>query len=195
MRHFAVLLTAALALLGASNASAATTIYTDSSNFGAWPNAVNAGNSLGPANGVSATVPNFGWIAYQVNPTVTAGNVLLTLTSVTGSGSALFYVGTSNGAGFFSALNNRAVTLTTGPNLLALSAAQSAFCVGLGGCDVFIVQAFGGGTSLAIDRALGPNPEPAAWALMILGFAGVAARLKQLRRSKATPLALMAAPA
>lgn len=187
MKKIAVLLSAALTLFSASTALAATTLYTDSSNFGGWPNTLNGGNAVGPADGLFATVPNFGWIAFQETPTFTSGNVSLTLTSVAGTGTAFFYVGQSNGAGWFSALNNRAVTLAAGVNLLPVSAAQSAFCTGLGGCDVFVVQAFGGGTSFGLDSALGPNPEPSAWALMILGFIGVAGRLKMLRQRRLVP--------
>ena len=187
------MLSAAVALFSASTALAATTLYTDSSNFGPWPNAVNANNAVGAPNGISATIPNFGWIAFQETPTFTTGNVSLTLTSVTGAGTALFYVGQSDGAGWFTALNNTLVNLTAGVNILTLTPAQTAFCTGLGGCDVFVVQAFGGGTTLALDSALGPNPEPSAWALMILGFIGVASRLKALRRRRVAPE--VAAPA
>ncbi len=186
MRKIAVLLSVALTLFGASAAIAATTLYTDSSNFGGWPNALNPGNSVGPPDGLSATVPNGGWIAFQESSLFSTGNTSLTVTSVTGSGNTRFYVGRSNGAGWFSALNNRTVTLTTGVNILPTSAAQSAFCTGIGGCDVFVVQAFGG-TTFALDAALGPSPEPSAWALMILGFVGVAGRLKVLRQRGVTP--------
>lgn len=187
MRIIAILFSAMMALLGASAALAATTIYTDSSNFGAWPNAVNSGNALGAPDSVSATIPNFGWIAFQETPTFTTGNISLTLTSVVGAGTAIFYYGRSNGAGWFSALTSSFVTLTPGLNTLSPTAAQSAFCTGLGGCDVFIVQAFGGGTTFGLDSALGPNPEPSIWALMILSFVGVAGRLKNLRRRSTLP--------
>ena len=187
MRHFFLQILflpflAGIALSAASSAQAATTIYTDSSNFGGWPNAVNSGNAIGPADGLTANVPNFGWIAFQNTPTFSAGNVVLNLASVTGSGTAIFYYGRTNGAGWFSALNNRTVTLSAGINILASTAAQTAYCNGLGGCDVFIVQAFGGGTSFNIDRVVGPTPEPSTWALMIIGFVGVAWRMKALRR-------------
>lgn len=195
MKSFAVLLSMVIVLFSATTAFAATTVYTDSSNFGPWPNALNSGNALGPANGVSAFIPNGGWVAFQETPTFTAGNISLTFTSVTGAGTAFFYVGQSNGAGWFTALNSVLVTLTTGANLLTLTPAQSAFCTGLGGCDVFVVQAFGGGTTLALDSAIGPNPEPSAWALMILGFIGVAGRLKALRRNNSAPAVIAPAHA
>lgn len=192
MKNLAVLLSVVLALFGASTTLAATTLYTDSSNFGGFPNVVNGGNAVGFANGASAFIPTFGWIAFQENPAFTTGNIALTFSQVTGTGTALFYYGQSNGAGGFSALNNSLVTLTVGTNILSPTAAQSAFCAGLGGCDVFIVQAWGGGTTFRLDGTLGPsmlgpNPEPSAWALMILGFVGVAWRLKQKRRSAFTP--------
>jgi hypothetical protein len=38
------------------------------------------------------------------------------------------------------------------------------------------------GSQFTLDGVLGTTPEPSTWALMILGFAGVAWRLKQMRR-------------
>jgi len=166
-------------------AYAGTTVYTDSSNFGGWPNAVNSGASVGGADGVSATIPTGGWIAYQVTTAFTAVDFYLKLTSVTGPGTTFFYVGQSDGAGWFSALNNRQITLTPGANVLTTDLAQTTFCTNIGGCDVFIVQAWTG-TTLGIDSAIAANPEPSAWALMMLAFGGLAWRMKGLRASGAT---------
>lgn len=180
---------AVFAAMAFSPALAVTTIYTDSSAFGAWPNALGAGDSLGPRDGVSATIPNGGWIAYQVSPTFDDGNILFTVDSFTGPGTAFFYVGRSNGAGWFSALSNQGlISLSSGPNIIAATAARQSYCISIGGCDVFIIQAWGG-TTFALDRALGPNPEPAAWALMILGFIGVAGRMKAVRKKAGPRLA------
>ena len=173
-------------------AFADTTVYTDSSNFGAWPNAVNSGNSVGAADGNSATIPNGGWIAYQVTTSFTSVDFYLKLTSSAGSGTALFYVGRTNGAGWFSALNNRTIALTSGANVLSTNTTQTNFCVSLGGCDVFVVQAWAG-TTLGLDSAVAANPEPSAWALMILGFGGLAWRMKALRRAGATAFTAQAA--
>ena len=171
-------------VLACGPAAARTTVYTDSSNFGGWADAVNASESRGGEDGVSADIPAFGWIAYSVSPTFTDVSTRIVLTNVTGSGTAFFYVGRSNGAGWFSALNSISVTLTNGVNEIT-SAALSGYCVSIGGCDIVILQAAGGGTTFAVDRVLARTPEPSAWALMILGFAGVAWRLKATRKKRA----------
>ena len=178
------LFAAFLAMIMAGTAVAETTLYTDSSNFGGWPNAVNGGNAVGAPDGAFASIPNGGWIAFQTTQSFTDANFVLNLTSVTGSGTALFYVGRSNGAGWFSALNNRTVTLNNGLNVLS-SVAQTNYCTFIGGCDVFLVQAWAG-SSFGIDaaRSVSTNPEPSVWALMIIAFAGVGGRLKYLRVRK-----------
>ena len=164
-----------------SSAQAATSVYTDSSNFGGWPSASNAGDSLGGADGVSATIPSFGWIAYQTTTPFTTIDFYLKFSGVSGSGTVLFYVGRSDGAGWFASLNSRTVTLTNGANVLTNDLAQETYCAGLGGCDVFVVQAWTGGTVLNLDSAIAANPEPSAWAFMIIAFFGIALRMKQMR--------------
>ena len=182
---FTRVMIACAALFMTTPAMSATSVYTDSSNFGAWPNAVNSGNAIGAPDGLSATIPNIGWIAFLETPSFTDAVFNINLTGVTGTGTALFYVGRSNGAGWFSTLNNRTVTLNAGYNRLS-SVAQTNFCVSVGGCDVFIVQAFGG-TTLNLDSALAvaANPEPSVWMLMILAFAGLALRMKMVRTRSA----------
>ncbi len=68
-------------------------------------------------------------------------------------------------------------------------------CSALGGCDFIFIQttkAKGGATGATVDyvsvngeptEVTAPTPEPATWAMMILGFAGIAWRLKAQRRS------------
>ncbi len=76
-------------------AMSATSIDTDSTNFGAWPDAVNPGNAVGPRDGLSAIVASIGWIAFLETPGFTDAVFNLNLT---GAGTAFFYVGRSNGA-------------------------------------------------------------------------------------------------
>ena len=168
-------------LLMSSPVSAATSVFTDSSNFAGFANASNVGESLGGADGVSATIPTGGWIAYQVSTPFSAIDFFLKLTEVTG-GTARFYVGRTNDTGFFAALTSRLLTLESGSNVLSTNAAEQSFCDGLGGCDVFIVQAWTG-TTFTLDSAIAANPEPSAWALMIFGFIGLAWRMKTLKRN------------
>lgn len=167
-------------MLVASPVSAATSVYTDSSNFAGFANATNVGESLGGADGSAATIPIGGWIAYQVTTPFTEIDFFLKLESVTG-GTTRFYVGRSDGAGFFSSLTSRLINLTSGSNVVSTTAAEQSFCADLGGCDVFIVQAWTG-TTLGLDSAIAANPEPSAWALMIFGFIGLAWRMKKLKR-------------
>lgn len=68
-------------------------------------------------------------------------------------------------------------------------------CSALGGCDFILIQttrARNGATGATVDyvsvngettEVAAPSPEPSTWAMMILGFAGVAWRLKAQRRS------------
>ena len=73
----------------------------------------------------------------------------------------------------------------TGPGLLSVpGTAFVASCQTIGGCNAVVFgassfSAFGGGFSAS--SLVASNPEPGAWALMIIAFAGVAARLKSMR--------------
>lgn len=78
-------------------------------------------------------------------------------------------------------------------------------CSALGGCDfIFITigKPKGGATGATVDyvsvngeltEVTAPAPEPSVWAMMILGFAGIAWRLKAARRY--SPSSAKGAPA
>ncbi len=178
-----------LAFMAVSPAKAATSVYVDSSDpaYAGFPSAVNSNSSLGAPNGISAFVPLGGFIAYLVNPTFTDVNIDIEFLGVTGAGTLRLYVGQTNGGTGFTALSSTFFTVTNGFNNLS-SAALTSYCVGLGGCDTFVVQAWTG-TTFDIDsvRILGVNPEPSTWALMILAFIGLAWRMKALRASGWAP--------
>jgi len=73
----------------------------------------------------------------------------------------------------------------SGPGTYWLStAAFGPGCAALGGCNaiVFGNSMFSQAGSTFQLSMVGATPEPRVWALMILGFVGVAARLKQVRR-------------
>ncbi|MFN3960345.1 MAG: hypothetical protein ACK4NP_10575 [Parvularculaceae bacterium] len=71
-------------------------------------------------------------------------------------------------------------------------------CFALGGCNYIFIRTTrqrGGAPGAIIDSArdtgeppavVAPTPEPAAWAMMMLGFAGVAWRMKAARRRRRT---------
>jgi len=166
-------------LWAAAPAHAATTVYVDSSSplYGGFANAVNSSNALGPADGNSAFVPLGGFIAFQVNPFFTDVNFNMTVR---------LYVGRTNGAGGFTALNSRFFTVSSGVFNFS-STVLTNYCIGLGGCDTFITQAWTG-TTFSLDSVPNVNPEPSAWALMIMGFAGVAWRMKALRAGRRSVL-------
>lgn len=181
---FAVLVFSVFAL--ATPANAATSVYVDSShpNYGGFADATNAGDSLGPADGQSATVPLGGFIAYLVSETFTTVDFDITFTGVTGAGTVRLYVGQTNGGTGFTTLNSRFFTVSNGLNNLS-SAALSTYCAGLtGGCNTFVVQAWTA-TSFGIDSVPSVNPEPSSWALMIAAFVMFAARLKTVRKRRA----------
>jgi len=169
------------AIWAAAPAHAATTVYVDSSSplYGGFANAVNSGNALGPADGASAFVPTGGFIAFQVVPFFTDVNFNMTFTGVSGAGTVRLYVGRTNGAGGFTALNSRFFTVSSGVFNFS-STVLTNYCIGLGGCDTFITQAWTG-TTFSLDSVPNVNPEPSAWALMIMSFAGVSWRMKRLR--------------
>ncbi|MDZ7628651.1 MAG: PEP-CTERM sorting domain-containing protein [Parvularculaceae bacterium] len=79
----------------------------------------------------------------------------------------------------------------TGPGPLTLLLDPfAASCAGLGGCNALIIGNSGfsaAGSSFRASTLIGSTPEPAAWALMMLGFGAVAWRLKAER--KVRPLA------
>jgi len=181
----------ALALL-LTAAHANTTVFTDSSNFRGFADPVDVQNSDGGADGVSAFIPNGGWIAFA-NPVGGFFNEVssqIVLTNITGPGTARFYVGRTNSTGFFSVLNFEIITLTNGLNEVT-STGLTNFCVGLGGCDTVIFQPIAG-TTLSVDRVLARNPEPGVWSLMILGFGGLAWRMKLARGARTSSAACTA---
>ena len=162
--------------------AATTTIYVDSSHpaYPAFADAVNVTASLGAADGVGAFVPLGGFIAYETNSPFTNVDFNVEFLGVTGAGTLRLYVGQTNGGTGFSALNSAFFTITDGLNNLN-STALSNYCVTIGGCNTFVLQAWVG-TTFSVDAVPGGNPEPKIWALMIIAFLGVAGRMKTLRR-------------
>jgi len=71
------------------------------------------------------------------------------------------------------------------------SGAFAAACGGIGGCNSVLLNVTGAGTFAA--NVVSSAPEPSVWALMILGFAGAAWRMKAVRRSGLVTYAVQSA--
>jgi hypothetical protein len=187
MRFLAGMIAGLWALFSVSSAVAETTVYTHSGNFAAWADPADPGNTAGVSDGASGQIPLGGWIAWQTDTTFTDVDFTLDFLGTTGTSTIRFYVGTSNGAGFFSNLQLVTLNVTTGLNRIQ-NAGLSSFCAGLGGCDVFIVQSLStgnfvlDGADLTANFTAAATPEPGTWLLMILGFIAVALRLKAVYR-------------
>lgn len=81
----------------------------------------------------------------------------------------------------------------TGPLTLLLDRFATS-CAAIGGCNALIVGNSGfsaAGSSFRISTLTASTPEPAAWALMMLGFGAVAWRMKAARRGAGAPLSQM----
>lgn len=171
------------AWLGVSAAHASVSIYTYSGApgpYAGWPAVSDPDNALGVPDGAVASVPVGGFIAYRADTLFNDFEFSIEFADVTGAANVRIYVGRVTTNGGFSSLNSQFFTAVAGINNFT-SATLSSYCAGLGGCDAIVTQAWTG-TTFTLDSVLAPNPEPAAWALMILAFGGVAARLKTLRR-------------
>ncbi|MCI5044149.1 MAG: PEP-CTERM sorting domain-containing protein [Aquisalinus sp.] len=181
---------AVLSSLLALPAQAETSIYNTSELASANGRPVNnPGNSLGFADGSSATLAPFAWIAYQTDALFTSFDITVELSGLTGSTTLAIFAGTTDGSGGFSQLRTTFFEAVNGANNI-VSQGLSDFCVSIGGCDTFIVYNFESGTSIQLDSAdltanmVAATPEPGTWAMMLLGFVMVAWQLKVAKRRK-----------
>ncbi|MEL7490236.1 MAG: hypothetical protein AAGJ73_05910 [Pseudomonadota bacterium] len=75
-----------------------------------------------------------------------------------------------------------------GPGTFTLpSAVFTSACTGIGGCNSVLLNVTGAGSFTA--NVVSSAPEPSVWALMIIGFAGLAWRMKAARRRGSLPWA------
>lgn len=196
-RRFSLLLGAALAL-GLGTARADTTVFAGS--VVNETNVTNSGGALGGADGLGASIGNQG-LLFGFIPFTNGGSLDLTFgQAVTGLDTMFTFLGSGrNGAASIqlgAIVNGVAVftvaqTVTYGGGGGVFTLDFSAGCSGLdpAGCTLLRIvnnAGFGRG-SVILDGVSGVSnaPEPEVWALMILGFIGVAARSKQVRA--ATP--------
>ncbi len=107
----------------------------------------------------------------------------------------VFTSATATGPAFlpgFPTINLYAQVTGTGPLTLILDP-FAASCAALGGCNALIIGNSGfsaAGSSFRLSVLTAATPEPAAWALMMLGFGAVAWRMKAVRRTRAVFIAV-----
>lgn len=182
-----VIIVALAAMLAAFPARAATTIYAAS--VYSQSNVTNAGNALFNPDGNAALIQAGGDLVLQYVYPLTGQNIAATLLSLPTSPAFNFLsisVGEIiGGVATFSAGSIPFVDNGAGG---VFSADFSALCatVSATGCSLVRIQnlaAFGTPGAL-LDGVSGVSnaPEPAAWALMMLGFAGLGWRLKEAKK-------------
>lgn len=184
----AVAMTAAMAAL--SPAQAGTAIFDASTPYAPGPMTAlsTAGDNAGQFVGLGQWMSL--WFAQPFGVSKTDTVSIFTLAPPTGTATLSISFGRfNNGRPIFADTKNvnAGNTLTVG-NLFKKG------CSALGGCDfIFITgtKAKGGATGATVDYVsvngaptdvTAPTPEPSVWAMMLIGFAGIAWRLKARRR-------------
>jgi hypothetical protein len=195
MLRFTIALIVMLTMSGGA-ASAATSVF-PTSIFQA-SNGTNANNLLGNTP-QSARLNRNQSIILNFGAPIANFNLTLNISSVS-AGTTYVWVrfGQVNGGAFTNAPGagllapNGAATanfyaLVTGAGqLIVPGAAFATACNSIGGCNaiVFGNSTFSAnGSQFRINSFVASSPEPAAWLMMIAGFFGVAARLKQVRKN------------
>ena len=182
-----VLIVLLAAALSAMPARAATTIYATS--VFSSTSTLNPNSALNAPNGSAALIQPLGDIVLQYAHPLTGASISASLLPVAGFNVLAVSIGeVISGLATFS---GEFVLVDTGAGGV-LSADLTSHCasVSLGGCSLLRVRNAGsllGSTGVQLDAISGVTtaPEPAVWALMILGFIATAFRLKTVRKSKA----------
>ncbi len=181
-----IIIIALAAMLAAFPARAATTIY--ASSVYSQTNVLNAANALYTPNSAAATILSGGELVLQYNNPLIGSSTSLSLLPFAGPAANFVAISVGEiigGVATYSAGSVSFADLGAGGaqtfNLAALCSTVSAT-----GCSLLRIQnimAFGT-PGVALDGVSGVTnaPEPATWALMMLGFAGVGWRLKEARR-------------
>ncbi len=182
-----IIIVAMAAMLAAFPARAATTIYAAS--VYSQTNVTNANNALFTTNGSAALILSGGELVLQYGNPLTGGGIAATLLPLSPLPAANFLsvsVGEIiGGVATFSAGSFSFADMGAGGvqnmNLTALCATVSA-----SGCSLLRIQNIAaiGTPGALLDGVSGVTnaPEPTAWALMMLGFAGIGWRLKEVRK-------------
>ena len=191
-----VIIVALAAMLAAFPARAATTIYAAS--VYSQSNVTNANNALFAPNGSAATIQSGGELVLQYGNPLTGASIAATLLPLVNSpavnflavsiGEVIGGVATFSGefafadlgAGGVQNLNLASLCGTVSPTGCSLIKFRNVFAFNTPGA---LLDGVSGVTNA---------PEPMAWTLMMLGFAGVGWRLREAKKRLAGPLARFA---
>lgn len=182
MRFLVVL---AAALLGfAAPSMAATTVYATS--IYSQTNTTNAGNALGVANGSTALIARPGTLVLTMSQATSGLNTVINGVRVTANSNVQIAIGhVVGGVATFSA--NLALPAGFG-SVHTLDFSAACALISSTGCSLLRIRVAGPpGSAFQLDGVSGvaAAPEPAAWALMLMGFGAVAWRMKQRRVQRA----------
>lgn len=178
-----VLLAACIAALPAK---AATTVFGGS--VFSSTNTTTAGAAIGPADGAAALIGPSGDLVLQYDLPLTGAGLAVSLLPTTGFNVLAISIGeVVSGVATFSG----EFVLVDGGAGGVLGAELTSACSALSpnGCSLIKLRNAGslaGSAGVLVDSIGGVTaaPEPAAWALMILAFAGVAGRSAQLKKRR-----------
>lgn len=182
-----IVIVAIAAMLGAFPAKAATTVF--ASSVFSSTGVTNASAALGATNGSAALISAGGELVLQYSNPLTGEGISASLLPLPGPFAFnVLAVSIGEVVGSVATFSGEFVLVDDGSGA-SLAANLGGLCssVSASGCSLLKfrnVAAFGASTGALLDSASGVSnvPEPAAWALMMLGFAGVGFRLKQVRR-------------
>ncbi len=150
---------------------------------------LNRGQTIGLFYGAGSTIN-----------TVVGSRLFFNVTTVTANTTYIWLrFGNWNGATFTNAFATGQTTpaggatgnvyaqVTSAGVVTVFGAPFATACASIGGCNavVFGNSTFSAaGSSFRLSSLVASTPEPSAWALMMLGFGGIALRLKAVRRRK-----------
>lgn len=178
-----VLIVLVAAALSAMPAKAATTIY--ASSVFSSTSTTNPGRALGLPNSNAALVQPLGDIVLQFTYPLTGASISTYLLPTAGFNVLAVSIGEVIGG--IATFSGEFVLVDTGSSG-TLGADLTTHCasVSVGGCSLLRIRNAGsllGSAGIQLDAVSGVTtaPEPAVWALMIVGFIATALRLKSVR--------------
>ncbi|MFZ5616494.1 MAG: PEP-CTERM sorting domain-containing protein [Pseudomonadota bacterium] len=188
-----VLIGLLMLVLGTAPAAAATTVY--STGVYAQSGVVtNAAGGIGAANGSAAgiggvfnifffTIGQAGQAVYSFAQPLSGANVQLT--ALAGPGAPQVRVSIGEIVGGVAVYSTELAFTGGAAGLFALDLSTRCAAISSTGCSLLRIRTIGGfgGGVFNLDGVSGvaAAPEPAMWALMLMGFGAVAWRLKQQR--------------